>query len=185
MNNQAFVPYVDNQEDGYEAITLLYENEFTMNVILPYLNSSVKEVSSKITSEHLKTLVSDNSKDTLNVNYTIPKMKFEWNQDVVSELSEVGIRALFENADFSSLLEKQRQLKVSQATHATQIEVEETGTVAVAATFFVEALSLGPSIPPRTVPFNVDRPFLFFIAHRPSKTVLFSGTVYEPVTSQQ
>ena len=62
---------------------------------------------------------------------------------------------------------------ISDAIHKATIEVDEEGTVAVAATFMpVDTFS----IPPLEI--TVDRPFLFFI--RSGNHVIFAGRVVDP-----
>lgn len=65
------------------------------------------------------------------------------------------------------------------AVHAANINVDEWGTVAAAATSLGFATS-GPPEPELTV--KADRPFLYLIRHRPSGIVLFAGQVTDPTT---
>ncbi len=61
--------------------------------------------------------------------------------------------------------------------HAADITVDESGTVASAATALGFDVS-GPPQPPLTV--AADRPFVYLIRHRPSGLVLFAGHVTDP-----
>lgn len=63
------------------------------------------------------------------------------------------------------------------AVHAADISVDEWGTVAAAATGFGFDESAGPQ--PELV-IRADRPFFYFIRHRPSGLVLFAGQVTDP-----
>lgn len=62
---------------------------------------------------------------------------------------------------------------ISDILHKVQIVVDEIGTVASASTT-VTMTRGGLSM------FNVNRPFLFFIHHVESDTVVFWGTVHKP-----
>ncbi len=65
------------------------------------------------------------------------------------------------------------------AVHATDITVDEWGTVAAAATGLGFLLS-GPPEPELTV--AADKPFLYLIRHRPTGMVLFAGQVTDPIS---
>ena len=65
-------------------------------------------------------------------------------------------------------------LFISEVRHKTFVEVNEEGTEAVAAT----AVQVPTSIPPV---FRVDRPFFFAIYDAETQTILFMGTVTEPM----
>lgn len=60
--------------------------------------------------------------------------------------------------------------------HKARIEVNEEGTVAAAVTGAVVIPLMG-NMKPR---FRADHPFLFFIHHKPTKTILFEGRVMTP-----
>ncbi len=64
-------------------------------------------------------------------------------------------------------------VSVSAVEHEVFIEVDEEGTRAAAATGVAIADSHGPTI-------AVDRPFLFFIIDKPTRSVLFLGRVLDP-----
>ncbi|NOX31985.1 MAG: serpin family protein [Actinobacteria bacterium] len=63
------------------------------------------------------------------------------------------------------------------AVHAANIAVDETGTIAAAATGLVFGES-GPAEPELDV--FADQPFLYLIRHRPTGVVLFAGQVMDP-----
>jgi serpin B len=63
------------------------------------------------------------------------------------------------------------------AVHAADISVDETGTVAAAATG-LGFLESGPPEPELVV--SADQPFLYLIRHRPTGAVLFAGQVVDP-----
>ena len=79
-------------------------------------------------------------------------------------------------ADFSGMTGS-RDLYISKVIHQSFIEVNEEGTEAAAATAVImsgKSISLGPKI------FKADHPFLFFIIHKPTNTILFMGRFIEP-----
>lgn len=67
--------------------------------------------------------------------------------------------------------------ELARAVHAAEIEVEEQGTEAAAATAIAFEVSADPE-PELTV--KADRPFFYFVRHRDSGLVLFAGQVTDP-----
>lgn len=63
---------------------------------------------------------------------------------------------------------------ISDILHQVEIDVNEIGTVASAAT--VVTITRGGQ-----TTFNVNKPFIFFIHHVKSDTVVFWSTVYKPM----
>ncbi|MEW6277176.1 MAG: serpin family protein, partial [Candidatus Eremiobacterota bacterium] len=59
--------------------------------------------------------------------------------------------------------------------HGTFLKVDEAGPEAAGSTAVVAILRGGGG---DSVEFRADRPFLFFILHRPTRTVLFAGRVH-------
>jgi serpin B len=72
-------------------------------------------------------------------------------------------------------------LYISSVLHKAFIEINEEGTEAAAATAVVmELLSNGETVSPR-INFDCDHPFLFTIHHKETGTILFMGTVENPL----
>ena len=65
-------------------------------------------------------------------------------------------------------------LVLSKVVHKAFVEVNEEGTEAAAATANICVMLC---LPPR---FVADHPFLFFIRHNPSKSILFAGRYSSP-----
>ncbi|GBM18221.1 Serpin B9 [Araneus ventricosus] len=103
------------------------------------------------------------------VNAAIPKFKIEFYRSLVPELKRLGVKTVFENADFSGMIENE-SVPVSDFLHKAVIEVNEEGTEAAAATSTKTTKSLIPV-------FVVDRPFVFAIVDKRTNFVLFLGRV--------
>ncbi|MBP7635259.1 serpin family protein, partial [Candidatus Ozemobacteraceae bacterium] len=70
-------------------------------------------------------------------------------------------------------------LFISAALHKAFVKVDEEGTEAAAATAVVMQTKTMARIPV-PVEFKADHPFLVFIVHEPTTTVLFLGRVSSP-----
>lgn len=107
----------------------------------------------------------------------LPRLKLEESYDLESFLRSLGMTDAFEEAraDFSGMSIK-KDVVVSKVVHKCFVEVNEEGTEAAAATAVVRN-SRCSRIEPR---FCADRPFLFFIKHHKTDSVLFCGRFSSP-----
>jgi len=94
------------------------------------------------------------------------------------DLISMGLEEAFTNsADFSGISEI--DLFISRVIHKTYIDVNEEGTEAAAVTAIVfETTSVGPGGGPIIVRF--DKPFLFAITEKSSKSIVFIGKMMQP-----
>lgn len=108
---------------------------------------------------------------------SFPQFTMEDSYDLNSVLQDMGIKDIFDEtkADLTGI-SKSPNLHLSRIIHKSFVEVDEMGTEAAAASGAVAAEKSLPS----WVEFNADHPFLFFIRHNPTHTILFCGRVYSP-----
>uniref|UniRef100_A0A8B9Z7L6 Serpin B10 n=1 Tax=Buteo japonicus TaxID=224669 RepID=A0A8B9Z7L6_9AVES len=165
----------------FKIIELPYvENELSMFVLLPddiHDNTTGLElVESELTYEKLTEWTKSANMMKAKVDLYLPKLKLEENYDLKSTLSSMGIRNAFDpvQADFTGMSVK-KDLFISKVIHKAFVEVSEEGTEAAAAT---GVLVLRSKAPPMT--FKADHPFLFFIRHNKSQTILFFGRLCSP-----
>ena len=105
----------------------------------------------------------------------IPKFAFDATIPLIKPLKALGIKRAFTAGEFGGIADG--NLVISEVFQKATVEVDESGTVASAATpIMVERTSLAP--PPR--PFVANRPFLFVVWHPTTKEVLFVGRVKKP-----
>jgi serpin B len=164
---------------GYKAVEISYlRRELSMIIILPDI-SKLSEFEKSLNSDTLKTII--NNLDTRTVELQLPKFKYTSKYDDLSEeLSEMGMSDAFASAaDFSGISQVEN-LFISKASHKTFIMVDEEGTEAAACTnlFFVGSANY----PPAT--FIADHPFIYFIQHASTGTILFMGRVTNPLSEQ-
>jgi len=105
-------------------------------------------------------------------------MKFSRKKSVVDALK---LRTIFQAPHLDEMTSV-KELKVSDMIHATELEVDEKGTIATAVTA-LEAVAASAYVPPNSEPikFYVDRPCLMTIMHKSTKTILFAGIIRKPI----
>ena len=105
----------------------------------------------------------------------LPKFKLE--EDVVLNdvLAKLGMTDVFSDKADLSGMNGQGGLFLSTVAHKAFVEVNEEGTEAAAATAGMVSFCML-----REEYFTADHPFLFFIRHNKSKSVLFLGRFSSP-----
>uniref|UniRef100_A0A668AQJ1 Serpin B6 n=1 Tax=Myripristis murdjan TaxID=586833 RepID=A0A668AQJ1_9TELE len=115
---------------------------------------------------------------TKEVQVGLPRFKMEESYNLKDILTRMGMVDAFDvrMSDFSG--RTSNDLVLSQVVHKAFVEVNEEGTEAAAATAIrkVYCSARIPAIPR----FIADHPFLFFIRHKPSMSVLFAGRFCSP-----
>nr|AXY94718.1 serpin [Habrobracon hebetor] len=145
------------------------DENLSMVVILPDEIDGLSEVEKNFNwDEFLK--AEHSSRET---RLELPKFKIECKIDLNQILRSMGFVDMFENtANFSGIADM--PLQVSKVVQKAFIEVNEEGTEAAAATQVRMMMRCMP-LPPDE--FNVDRPFMIVIRHKPSDIPLFAGSV--------
>uniref|UniRef100_A0A3Q2PNU9 Leukocyte elastase inhibitor-like n=1 Tax=Fundulus heteroclitus TaxID=8078 RepID=A0A3Q2PNU9_FUNHE len=105
----------------------------------------------------------------------LPRFKLEEAYDLKEVLSSMGMKDAFDETkcDFFGM-SGCKELFLSKVSHKAFVEVNEEGTEAAATTWFGENLCGRPM-------FLASNPFLFFIRHNPTMSVLFAGRFCYPV----
>jgi serpin B len=112
------------------------------------------------------------------VRLSFPKFGLETMADLGEVLKALGMLDAFNKdvADFGGMTTADR-LYISAVIHQANLDVDEQGTEASAAT----AVVLGTtSMPVDQVTFQVDHPFLFALRDTKTGAILFLGRVTEP-----
>jgi len=113
----------------------------------------------------------------------LPKFSMNTRTDVAETLKAMGMPLAFDRlaADFTGIANPtvtNERLFIKKVIHQANIDVNERGTVASAASAVEMGIGSGP--PPKHVEFHVDRPFLFLIRDVPTGAILFIGRVGDP-----
>jgi serpin B len=111
------------------------------------------------------------------VDLALPKFGAESKVALGSVLAALGMPTAFTDAaDFSGIT-TQEPLLISAVIHQANIDVDEKGTTAAAATAVVMVATGAPLEP---VTLTVDRPFLFALRDVETGAVLFLGRIADP-----
>ncbi|XP_073703051.1 leukocyte elastase inhibitor-like [Garra rufa] len=112
------------------------------------------------------------------VQVSLPRFKTEETYDMKSLLISMGMEDVFDELKVNlSGMSPKNDLVLTKVIHKAFVEVNEEGTEAAGATGIVIS-TLSMPLPPKT--FIADHPFLYFIRHNPSNSILFYGRFCSP-----
>ncbi len=171
MATTTSLPYAAG--DGWRAVELPYiGGSLVLTVIVPD-DLAVFEAAS--TAKQLAGIVADLRE--YNVTLGFPKFGIETKAMLADILAALGMPSAFDpgRADFSGITAEEA-LFISEVVHQANIDVDEKGTEAAAAT----AVVMRGDASPQRVALQVDRPFLFALRDVPTGAVLFLGRMSDP-----
>jgi serpin B len=163
--------------NGYQVVQLPYmSNDFVMTLIVPD-SGNFEAFEGALTADAYAEIVQ--GMEYKLVDLQMPKFDFESTVNANEVLIALGMGEAFDQdlADFSGMTDEDR-LFISDVLHKATITVDENGTEAAAATAVI--MSLKAAMPEDALSLVLDRPFMFFIEHQPTDSILFMGRVVEP-----
>uniref|UniRef100_UPI00398EBEA3 leukocyte elastase inhibitor-like n=1 Tax=Pristiophorus japonicus TaxID=55135 RepID=UPI00398EBEA3 len=158
------------------------DKELSMIILLPddIMDDStgLKQLEQELTLEKLQEWTLQDHMSKMDVQVRLPKFKLEDDYELSSPLSSLGMLDLFSDsrADLSGMSEA-GHLFVSKVIHKSFVEVNEEGTEAAAATEVVIKFKCAQV---NVMKFTADHPFLFFIRHNKTNSILFFGRYSSP-----
>jgi serine protease inhibitor len=160
----------------HQVIDLPYGNrQFSMTFIVPQGTATLDEVASHLSSTQLASWLA--KADTSGFELHVPKFKLNYEQDLNTCLTQLGMGVAFtDQANFSQMLAAGPALQISKVKHKTFLEVNEEGTEAAAVTS-VGLVTTNAGSPPAI---HLDRPFLFLLREKATNTILFIGQLTNP-----
>jgi len=167
--------YMEN--DMLQILELPYLGDtLSMVIVLPKEIDGLKNIEPMLTTENIKTWLSQLKKEKIKVD--LPRFKMEKGYKLKPYLSKLGMSLAFSNqADFSGI-DGTKNLTISKVLHKAFIETDEAGTEAAAATAVI--VRLKSMMPMPTPTFVADHPFIIFIKDKQNDLILFMGRVTEP-----
>uniref|UniRef100_A0A8C7B9R9 Serpin B6 n=3 Tax=Neovison vison TaxID=452646 RepID=A0A8C7B9R9_NEOVI len=151
--------------------------ELNMIIMLPDENMDLRTVEKELTYEKFAEWTRTDMLDEEEVEVFLPRFKLAEDYDMKNVLCSLGITDAFEpaKADFSGM-SSGKDLYLSRVVHKAFVEVNEEGTEAAAATAAIMMLRCARIVPR----FCADHPFLFFIQHSKTNSILFCGRFSSP-----
>ncbi|XP_006115619.1 serpin B10 isoform X2 [Pelodiscus sinensis] len=165
-----------------KIVELPYVNDdLSMLILLPDdiedKSTGLEQLERELTYENVSKWTSPEMMMMSEVELSLPRIKLEESYNLKSTLSSMGMKDAFSpgQANFTGMSEHD-DLYLSQVFHKSFVEVNEEGTEAAAATgaVIVVRSSANP------VQFKADHPFLFFIRHNTTMSILFFGRFCSP-----
>ncbi|RMC16063.1 hypothetical protein DUI87_08272 [Hirundo rustica rustica] len=156
-------------------------NELSMIILLPDAirdeSTGLERLESELTYEKLIDWINPEMMDSTKVRVSLPRFKLEEDYDLKGLLSSMGMPDAFDSgkADFSGI-SSGNELVLSEVIHKSFVEVNEEGTEAAAATAAMMMMRCSMRVPE----FTADHPFLFFIRHNKTSSILFCGRFCHP-----
>ncbi len=171
--------------DHYQVVELQFQDGFTqdapyemaMMFILPD-EGAFEEVQASLNAEWFDTAQQELAPTYLDL--VMPTFSHESSLDLIETMRGLGMTDAFsaELADLSGMMEDgSRSLYISLLLHRANLDVDENGTEAAAATVVGVSVT---SIPLESLEVAFDRPFIYAIYDRVSGSILFLGRVINP-----
>ncbi|XP_042629197.1 leukocyte elastase inhibitor-like isoform X3 [Cyprinus carpio] len=180
MNQKAQFPLALIPEMNSQVLELPYVGKnLSMLIILPEEiedeTTGLQKLEKALTYEKLMEWTKPSKMRRQEVEVSLPRFKMEETYDMKSLLISMGMEDVFDERKVNlSGMSPNNDLVVTKVVHKAFVEVNEEGTEAAAATGVVIAnRSFAPM-------FIADHPFLFFIRHNPSNSILFYGRFCSP-----
>uniref|UniRef100_A0A8C7B7Z2 Serpin domain-containing protein n=1 Tax=Neovison vison TaxID=452646 RepID=A0A8C7B7Z2_NEOVI len=150
--------------------------DLSMVLLLPDDVDGLQKLEDQLTAEKLREWTSSQNMHDNYVDLYLPRFKVEETYDLKDTLRALGMVDVFnpQRANLSGMTGT-KDLLVSKVIHKSFVEVTEEGTEAASSTAVV--VNVGS---PPTHPFHCDHPFLFFIRHNKTNSILFLGRVSSP-----
>lgn len=167
--------YRYSETDQFQAISVPYGNgRMSMYVFLPKSNLTAFQKS--LTAENWQTWMKQFSSREGQIQ--LPRFKMDYEVDLKTALSALGMGVAFQDAaDFSNL--SKATTKIDEVKHKTFVEVNEEGTEAAAVTS-VGVVATSAQIQEEPFKMIVDRPFFCAIRDNQTGEILFMGSIVNP-----
>ncbi|XP_051796682.1 leukocyte elastase inhibitor-like isoform X4 [Acanthochromis polyacanthus] len=181
MYQETEFPLKSIPEMNCKSLEMPYKGkELSMLIFLPNdmedSTTGLEKLEKELTYEKFVEWTRPDRMYEVEVQVGLPRFKME-KYDMKKVLVSMGMVDAFDmgKSDFSGM-SPANDLVLSKVMHKAFVEVNEEGTEAAAAT--ADMVMLCSYRPPAT--FIADHPFLFFIRHNPSMSILFAGRYCSP-----
>lgn len=161
--------YLYERTADYEAVELPFgAGAFNASFILP--SGDIEEL---IESDALKGLWSYDP-GAQNIDISLPRFKIAEDEELklTGILYDMGVKSLVKPGNLNLFIESPEAESIS-VCQKTSVEFNEQGAEAAAVTWAMGEISAG------YIPVTFDRPFIFLITEKSTKTILFAGKIMD------
>jgi serine protease inhibitor len=169
------------EDKTFQAVSLPYgDGGVSMYVFLPKTGVSLDELQKSLTASNwdswMKQFVQTQGE------ISVPRFRVEYEVGLNDALKALGMGVAFDpnRADFTGIVQGSENAFISRVKHKTFAEVNEEGTEAAAVTS-IEMRVTSVMRPEKTFRMTIDHPFFFAIRNNKTGTILFMGSILDPV----
>nr|KAF6472446.1 serpin family B member 11 [Molossus molossus] len=161
----------------FSPLSLLYALSMILLGARGNTAEQMEKIEKQLNVKMFYTWTSSSNMVERDVEVHLPRFRLEINYELNSLLKSLGMTDVFNQikADLSGI-SSAKGLYLSKVLHKSYVDVNEEGTVAAAAT--------GDNLVVKRLPirtqFMANHPFLFFIKHTGTNTILFCGKLASP-----
>jgi len=167
------------ETDELQILELPYTGDDISMVILLPKDNDLSSVISTIDNDMFSTWIE--SMVETSVDIYLPKFEVETSYKLKDYLIALGMNIPFSSAaDFSGITGG-KDLFISEVVHKAFIDVNEEGTEAAAATAVIMIETAPNGGGSSRIVFDCDHPFLYLIQHKQTGTILFMGSISDPL----
>nr|XP_013012572.2 serpin B8-like [Cavia porcellus] len=166
------------EEVNTQVLELPYEEEeLSMVILLPDENTDLAVVEKALTYEKFRSWTNPKNIKKIKIEVFLPRFQLEESYNLESVLQCLGMTDAFEESkvDFSGM-STIKNVALSKVAHKCSVEVNEEGTEAAGVTVVVQN-ARSARVEPK---FYADHPFLFFLWHHSTNSILFCGKFCSP-----
>jgi serine protease inhibitor len=179
MTQTNYFYYLDNS--AMQMLQLPYYNAFySMLIILPKPNISLTAVISSLNAKKLSEWQQQAIPSRVHVQ--LPKVNLIQQANLNALLQSMGVVDAFSGDHglaFTGL--SKTPLVISKVLQQTHLELDEQGTKAAAATTIgMMTMSMGNSMLPKPIDFNVNRPYLLLLKNNKTGAIVFMAALINP-----
>lgn len=179
MHSPSDISYRYTETETVQVVELPYQGDSLSMVIVLPKNNDISTLEQTLTyQDFIDWRGSFNTRDVVKVSF--PRFTLETRYQLEDYLRDMGMSLPFTPAaDFSGMADTDLvSLFIDRVIHQAVVDVTEEGTEAAAVTSVHIALTSVPDY----VSFNANHPFLFYIQHKDTGTILFMGKLQNPVS---
>lgn len=162
--------------DRWESVTVYYEGNNSMIVILPKDPEAINELAASIT--HYDILEAATMSEIASVSLSMPKFTTTSTPEFTEIMKKLGISCFSKNLQGFDNTIHQNIEQIIEFKQNTSISTDEKGTVAASVSAAISgSTSLGPL---KHVDFTLDRPFIYMIRNSKTGSILIAGRYAQP-----